>query len=368
MDNIKVTAIRISQPIWSTGFNDASWLFPKIERKMKIAIFGFSVQEENPLRQAGESKEDDIGRTSRSAPLYIMERLFVETDIEPVNFVLLLGNKGPVISAVRNEGKELTKNLENKYEYILTGTIERNCLNLNTTVKIFLYEQKSGEENILIEYNSDKSVEEAAFNAATLAIDKLIEILHCNKSADLANYYARPKLSTAPYYLSGLGQLLTQTLIQNQLVSNDIWGEENMLNWYMKLSDDDSNNNCAKLMYLKGIIASIDYGGNAYDAHIGNLKEYVDIFKNINLDDLIVKLSPIFFKKLNDIDLFNEICGILKNKGSIEYVDWLNRVSQEESKKTDSAGSSGKNIGLDILCQGDVVVDRKIIMSIATSL
>jgi len=349
MDDIKVSAITVSQPIWSSGFNDASWLFPKIERKKKIAIFGFSVKEENFSRQAGENKEDDIGRTSRAAPLYIMERLFVETDTEPANYVLLVVNKGPVISPVRSEGKELTKTLENKYDYILTGAIERNRLNLTTTVKIFLYEQKSGGENIIAEYKSDKSVEETAFNAAALAIDKLIEILSCGKSADSADYYARPKPAVAPYYLSGLGQLLTQTLVQNQLVSNDIWGEDNMLNWYMRLSDDDSNNNCAKLMYLKGIIASIDYGGKAYNAHIANLKEYVDIFKDINPDDLAVKLSPLFYKKTNDMNSFGEICGILKNKGSIEYVDWLNRVSLEQPKQLSSAGDSGENAGLDIL-------------------
>lgn len=351
MEKETINAVSISRPIWSTGFEDASWLFPDIERKTKIAIFGFSIEEKNFTRTAGAGKEDDIGRASRSIALYIMERLFIESDIEPAYYVLYINNIGCVVSSVRGEGKELSETLQNKYDYIITGAIERNHSNAKITIKIFIYEQKTGTEKIIIEHITErKSVEESCSEAANLLIDKMLVMPYCSKTNDLGSHYKRPKVSTAPYYLSGLGQLLTQTLAHNTIIPKEsLWGEKNMLDWYRKLMEDDIGNNCARLMFLKGVIASIDYKGEAYLFYLNGLKTYINALKKINLDDPMVKLSPLLFKKINDKGSFDDICIMLKK--NTNYMNWLNAVNSLPFNSLVSAltGEPDKNQDLDML-------------------
>lgn len=351
MDNNEIAAITIDTPIWASGFENASWLFPEIKREKEVAIWGFSVTKLNTEEKEGEVKEDDIGRISRSIPLYIMERLFIESNLKSLNYIVYKKKIGPVVSGVRNTGKEINKNPKTKHDYLTTGTIQKNYLNSQITITIFLYDQKNDSEKIIVEHKTEgKSCEEAGIEAANLAIDKIIEISDCNKTSGLISLYKRPKESIAPQYLSGLAQLLTQSSIQNEIVTKEgLWGEDAMLSWYQSLMEDDIYNDCAKLMYLKGIIASIDYDGTAYTRHINGLKEYISSFLDINTNDFIVSLSPIIFKKINDRDFYNKVYNVLKNKKTDGYEQWLEKVNQMKFSDVILKNNDGKNAELDIL-------------------
>ncbi len=320
-----IVSIPIDKPIWAFGLNDASWLFPNIKRNSKVAIFDFSIKQMNMPKVETQQREDDIGRTSRSIPLYIFERLFIESDIEPVNYVFCVKNIGPIVSAKRTSGIELNDQLKNRYDYIITGTVEKNYLNLQTVIKIYVFETKNKIEKLIVEYKTlGKSTPEAGAIASDLLIVKFIKLAKC-KTIDLVNIYQRPQNNVVPYYLDGLGQLLMQTLIQNKIVSKEgLWGEKDILQLYKTLWDNDNNNNCIKIMYIKGIIASIDYKGDAYISHIDGLKRY--IFENINSSDYIVKLSPILFKKINDTSSYKKVTNILNKNESGEYLNWINNL------------------------------------------
>jgi hypothetical protein len=103
------------------------------------------------------------------------------------------------------------------------------------------------------------------------------------------------------------------------------------------------------LMYLKGIVASIDYDGTAYAAHINCLKEYILSFLDINPNDFIVNFSPIVFKKINDKDFYNKVYYVLKNKKTDGYEQWLEKVNQMKFSDMALKDNGGKNAGLDIL-------------------
>jgi hypothetical protein len=351
MDNNEICAITIGKPIWASGLEDASWLFPAIKREKRIAVWGFSITRLNIEEKEGESKEDDIGKASRFIPLYIMERLFIESDLESSNYIVYKKKVGPVVSAVRYTGKEISDTLEKKYDYLITGTIQKDYLNSQIIITIFLYNQKSDTEKIIIEHKIEgKSCEESGIEAANLAIDKIITISGCNKSDDLIAFYKRPKESIAPQYLSGLAQLLAQSSIQNEIVTKEgLCGEDLMLGWYKSLMEDDIYNDCAKLMYLKGIIASIDYGGTAYIAHINCIKEYIQSFLDVNPNDFMVSLSPVIFKKINDKDFYDKVYCVLKNKKTNGYEQWLDKVNQMKFSDLVFKNDENKNVELDIL-------------------
>lgn len=332
MDNLKIFSVTINKPIFSSGLQDPSWLFPNIKRENKIVFFNFAANNNEAGVKEGSSKEGNIGRLSRAIPLYIMERLFIETNSEPAVNIIFAENIGPVLAGARNEGKNLNEQLKNKYDFIVTGLITRNISESKITIQIFLYEIKSDTENMFIEYiaSNNETLEQASFNAANLFLEKIRTILNYkNNDQSFIDYYKRPKENIGAVYLLGSAQLLTQTFAHNKFTSpKELFGENNMLNWYKYLMESDINNNCAKLMYLKGIIASIDYGGSAYINHIDSFKRYILMLKDINLSDPIVKLSPLFFKKINDKMSFKTMYEILKKQEDKEYIKWLAKIDK----------------------------------------
>lgn len=351
MDSNEFGIISIDLPIWASGFRDASWLFPQIKREKKIAFFNFSVINLHTEENEGERREDDIGKTSRSIPLYIMERLFIESNLKTSTYIIYKKGAGPVVSAVRNTGKEMNEQFKREYDYLITGTIQNNYLNSQKTVKIFLYDKKNDTEKIIVEHiTEEKSFEEFGIDAANTAIDKIIEITACDKNNELKSLYKRPKNIIAPQYLGGIAQLLIQTLAQNKIVAKDtIWGEDAMLNWYKTLMEDDIYNECAKLMYIKGIVSSIDYGGTAYISHINGLKDYVSFFLDIIPDDFIVSLSPIIFKKINDGIFYDKVYNALKNKRKDDYEQWLENINQMDFSNISLRDTKERNAEMDIL-------------------
>ena len=86
-----IVSISIDRPIWTLGYEDANWLLPKKEKDCNhFVILNFSVEMKGVPEEGDEQKEDDIGRLTRSLPLYLGERINLEKMAKATNINLLL--------------------------------------------------------------------------------------------------------------------------------------------------------------------------------------------------------------------------------------------------------------------------------------
>jgi hypothetical protein len=272
-----------------------------------------------------EQKENDIGRTSRSLPLYLAERLYLEREVIPVNYVFCLKNVGPIVTGTRTSGKEYSAQFSEKPDFIITGTIEKDYLDFQTVIKIYLYSKKNDSEQLIMEKRSfNENISEIAASVADDALN-IISKLTCTKEIPLGIKYPRPKKEQLPFYLDGLGQILMQTLVQNEIFPKEkIWGESDMLNWYQRLWISDSSNNCIILLYIKGIVASIDYQGEAYKNHLRIIKYHISNSKME--DDYFTLIAPLIYKKLNDTKNLKEALKKANKYNSLAYQSWLLKI------------------------------------------
>jgi len=133
-----ISALSLEVPIWANGLNNAKWLFSDgKEDSKKIGFFNLSARKANMPKEAITQREDDIGRTSRSLPLYLAERINVETDCSATNYIFVVQGAGPVLSG-EEWGFESLKDIaiKNDLAIVVFGHYEKDYLDLRSTLKV----------------------------------------------------------------------------------------------------------------------------------------------------------------------------------------------------------------------------------------
>jgi hypothetical protein len=75
--NPKVNIMRLDRPLWYAGFDDPSWLLPpKSDGQKHIMIFALAIDGQPKL---DPQQEDEVGRSTRSLPLWFAEQLWLST-------------------------------------------------------------------------------------------------------------------------------------------------------------------------------------------------------------------------------------------------------------------------------------------------
>ena len=97
-------------------------------------------------------------------------------------------------------------------------------------------------------------------------------------AAELSGFYQLPKVELSMQYLTALAQSLTQTMVQMRTVPfSHLWGERNIINWFMNIALADQKYFMMKLLFLQSLIRSRAYGSDVY-------LEYTNVAKKILAD------------------------------------------------------------------------------------
>jgi len=329
----KVSVLSIDVPIWASGLNNAEWLLPeRKEDAIKIGFFNLSAKKANMPKEPITQREDDIGRTSRSLPLYLAERINVETGCSATNYIFVVQGAGPVLSGEEWDFASLKDiAIENNLAIIVFGHYEKDYLDLRSTLKIEAWNVKDEKKIFSI-------LEQSLFSEPSGVAAKIPPAFkHKLQSKSICKYtnsgtYPRPSPSILPPYLDGLGQLLAQTLADNEIVpGNTIWGEVQMIEWYRSLWQHMPESDANRLMFAKGLIASKRYGGAAHKEYSIQFRDFLE--SNFGVSDTLSKLSPLFYSEFG----FKDECVRAKNKlleVKGKYNKWLLNINCEASNKS----------------------------------
>ena len=97
-------------------------------------------------------------------------------------------------------------------------------------------------------------------------------------AAELSGFYQLPKVELSMQYLTALAQSLPQTMVQMRTVPFSLlWGERNIINWFMNIALADQKYFMMKLLFLQSLIRSRAYGSDVY-------LEYTNVAKKILAD------------------------------------------------------------------------------------
>jgi len=331
MDPEDVIMLSADKPLWTLGYENADWLIPKKnENCIEFALFSFSVKKKGIPKEGIEQAEDDIGRLTRSLPLFLGERINIETNAKATNLNFVLKNVGPIVGGVRSDGESLNNSIQELGpNFIVTGHFQRDHLETRNVLTIYVYDVKAGTEQKFIEvaefFSSDVNIAEKA------ARQFLIKIGNLGVSKENFQRYSYPRPSSDLFspYLDGIGQLFIQSLVENGHTKKEtIWGEERMLDWYKKLWIYLPKADSTKLMFFKGYFSSQFYQGSAYPAFTADVNRYLSTTADLN--DPIFMLSPLFFRRMGDEQRYENARTTLLKLSDKQYQAWLKRVDKSK--------------------------------------
>jgi hypothetical protein len=157
-------------------------------------------------------REDDSGRLSRSIPLYLQEIFAYSTDMQSVSYFPSVVGVGPIVVGKPWDKDFLRMALKQyKLDYLVTGSVAGDGENYEIA---FVMINAVTDDVVVDKFTTTKGNFAEDFNAN---VDKLYNRItgkeHVELDESVDAIYELPSEKLTLHYLTGLGQLLTQTFI-----------------------------------------------------------------------------------------------------------------------------------------------------------
>ena len=123
-----------------------------------------------------------------------------------------------------------------------------------------------------------------------------------------------------------------QTLVVNDLLPKEsLWGEGDMLNWYQAEVQVAPSNLAAQLVYIRGILASWYYRGDAYKAHEPLLLQ--ELAARTDSHDPVYQLSALIYQRLGYPKECKERKLALGEVSTANLTDWLQKLDCDKPRE-----------------------------------
>ena len=320
-------AIRIEKPIWAYGLNDPQWLFESVKGRIgTVMLVSLANTTPTTATKPFQQKEDEVGRLSRSIPLYLGEAVYFWTNIRPIVVIPVAKNRGPVVYGAPWPLEQIEQLADGVADTVIYGSLEQRDELL--TVSLNIWEQGSTTTRQLVLETARRD----QIGQTVLDFEQKVLSRVASPSAVLTapteSFYVRPGPKLVDPYLICLGQSLMMTLVQNGYVREDqLWGERNMLDYSLQLAVDSNEWQVAKLVFLSSLAKS-----SAYESSV--LNEYKDkalalLEDETDMDSPFYRLSPLLFHTFDMEGNFLRRVESLRHKSDQPYSDWLEALQRD---------------------------------------
>jgi hypothetical protein len=311
------------RPVWALGFGDAGWLF-EYRGQVKHATVGVF-----PLAMIG-AKDDHVyrendatARLTRAIPLYVAERLFIETTCDvPVN-MLVVRHQGPLVAGEAPTRDALVRIAGDPAPTVLvSGSIGREQIPMvRVTLEI---QTPDGRRSTVVTRVGDEPTLDFVGELADAVIGFVVDARLCERTKAPAALGRPPTTHVAPY-VGALGQLLSQAFAEGKMMPVDsLWSEVGMMAWYERLRTELPSLLAPRLIELRGVLLSQSYGGSG---HAGRLPLVLaELEQADTAGDAVGRLSPFVYAKAGRADA----CESAKTRLAVDkdpaYAKWLATV------------------------------------------
>ncbi len=328
---ISAEIVSLDKPIFYYGLKDADWLLPEVTRNgPKIVIMPLA--NINAGNKMVMQREDDIGRLTRSIPLYIGEKLFFETNCST-----------QVLIPVTNDGSVITTGTEYDVDYLLAGLAKRKENNVpdiyvSGTIKdtdntcevvISIWDCKSRQKIKSISQNSEEREIGKLIKELADELFKYLDSINDFKRVKPINYYRPLDNTLVGGQLLAYGQAFILVLASNKLGKKEsIFGESGIIRNPLDLSLMALDILIPKILFISNLAKAFSYHSDV----LAEFKKYaIKLISDNKNDEYIVKLSPLVYKIFAMEQEFNDF---EKNIGKYpkSYQDWFGKLKVGEEK------------------------------------
>ncbi|WP_293764831.1 hypothetical protein [uncultured Aquitalea sp.] len=325
-NNLKVTTLALSQPIWHYGLCNADWLFAqKPENAPKVGFFALSKIMDGNERVESQ-REDDLGRLTRAIPLYLAEAAHYWSDYATSCYIMIVEGGGPVVSGGETDGNALFDIVPYEMKYFVTGEIgsygEGDAIQWQISLSLWdcsTHTKQASESG---------TATQAELGAMVLTLEKrLLTRIGLRREQPLDSFYQHPTAGVMSVYLTELGQAFMLTLLANEHISkSSLWGERAMLDWPLNMTLHWPAVEVPKLMYFSGL-------GKAYDYNSDVLQEYKECSLQLlreaeQSNSPAARLAPMVWKVFGMAEEFQSHIKSQPSDVNPGYQAWLRRVSE----------------------------------------
>ena len=315
---ISVEIVPFDLPIWAYGLLDAKWLFQsERDRDEQIPIIPLANTTHTNLTEPTTHKEDEVGRLTRSIPLYLLESMYFWTSLKPKVVLPVVRGRGPVVAGAEWSADQILSFAEGS-QFALTGTIELRGEELVIALSIWDCSRNR------IANRFERTTSWNALGETVLSLEKEITgAIATSNTFESASesFYGRPDAASLMPYLTCLGQTVMLTLVQNSLLPKEsIWGERNVLDYCLAHALQDPKAQVPKIMFLAALVKCHDFGSLIYNEFKMQALQLMENEKD--KQSPFYRLSPILLRIL-DQELFHLRKAELLQDARGEYRTWL---------------------------------------------
>jgi tetratricopeptide (TPR) repeat protein len=321
-EQINVEVVHFERPIWTYGLHDPNWLFTaEIDRHDEVVLLPFANVTRNNLQTPTAQREDDLGRLTRSLPLYLLESLYFWTPLKPKLTLPVVRGGGPVVTAGA-WSKDQVFNFAEGGRFAVSGTVEQ-AGDHQLRVELAIWDRVLGRLIDSLGYAASLD----GIGDAVLKIEK--DVARSLAASDVfaapcETYYSRVNAATAGPYLTCLGQTLMLSLVHNQVISKDaLWGERNILEYCLDVALRADDAQPPKIMFLAALVKSHAYGSNVFSEFKRQALKLVT--DEHDRGSPFYRLSPLLLR-IFDPELFHLRKSDLLKDARGDYRDWLEAV------------------------------------------
>lgn len=317
-----IDIISFTKPLWYYGLNDPNWLLETKESGIKIGFLSLSYKNLMEKQENNLEQEDEIGRLTRSLPLYLSETLYLDTDMRCTTILPVLKGSGWIVSGTDWPDEIVRSYLgegSGKFDYIITGSMTEEGNNYRTMIEVW-----SAESNSIVK-TAWQDAPKDNFGKAAWKIKDILRKFFEEKGANIKESTFDMKQDSITRYLTQIAQSAVLSCVQSGYMEKDsLWGERNIYDDYLDMAINTEDSEVPKIMLLSAICRARAFGSDVYAEYRD--KMYSIIHDETDINSPLFKLSPIFFKNFTESDKFEAVKSKLLATNDGEYADWVNKL------------------------------------------
>lgn len=317
---LDIVSVPFDRPIWTYGLRDPQWLLSPKQAQAKKVLFLSLGKKVSEVTSAQQEREDEIGRMSRALPLYLAESVHFWTGYEGVAVMPVVRGGGPVLFQDTDDHAATVDLFKSRGDFIVLGSIDDRDERWRVECRVWSVAQN---EWIARE---QFDVPAAELAQGVLALEqRLLAALGGSAPTPQEAWYVRPSAEAMPPYLTGLGQSLMLSLAANELIpSKSLWGERNMLEWWLRLALHWEPWVVPRMAYLAALSTASGYGSPLLEEFRTRTLEFVR--SAAGRDTTMARLAPVAWKTFGVTD---ELDGARRAAmPDSAYAQWLDRLMQ----------------------------------------
>lgn len=328
---LQISQVAFELPIWMYGLREPQWLFvpkPAGARKVTFLMLGKAM---SGVEQAEEQREDDLGRLSRSIPLYLAESVYEWTPMHAQSLFAVVMGGGPIVFGAQDAAgeRETAAQLAPNTDVLVQGSIAR--AGDAWTIDLGVWDTSRVE----LIARETVSADQAGLEAAVLELErKLLPHFGGGLTRPHDPLYTRPMLEQMQPYLNALAQSLMLGLVAHDMVGKDaMWGERNMLEWPLRMALHWPGYDVPKAMYFSGISHAARYRSDV----LGEFEERsFALLREINQAQSPLRdLGPLLLHAFNRADA---LAAVRRETKDARQLAWIERVTGTPQERVTAEG------------------------------